>query len=313
MIRKCIVKAPAKINLSLDVIGKRPDGYHLLESIMQTVDLYDTIMIEVSGEVQTDILPEIIVHCSDNEIPTDTRNTAYRAALAYFRRLPPAGTGSGKPISKVEISIRKGIPREAGLAGGSADAAGTLAGLNHIFEDALTWGDLQSIAAATGADVPFCLTGGTALCRGIGEILEPAADFSNKPVLLVKPDFGISTPWAFRQLDAVGRPAGPDTPAILDALSKNDVAGVFSKTANVLEFVAAAAHPAIGEIKERLQEMRGCRGSLMSGSGAAVYAVFANPANAQDAAERMRVIYGKKDYWIETARTVGTGPEITDG
>lgn len=313
MLDKCTVKAPAKINLSLDVIGKRPDGYHLLETIMQTVGLYDIIGIEVFRAEQPVLFPEIVILCTDDEVPTDVRNTSHRAASAYFKKLASTGTGQRYSVSRIEITIQKGIPLEAGLAGGSADAAGTLAGLNHLFGAALPWEEMQRIAAATGADVPFCLIGGTVLCRGIGEILEPAADFSSRPAVLVKPDFGVSTPWAFRQFDAAGRFSGPDTPAILAALSRGDAAGVFGKTANVLENVVFLAHPVLGEIRSGLKQMRGCIGSLMSGSGATIFAVFDQPADARDAADIMHSRYDSRNFMIMEVQTVGTGPEIIDG
>ena len=310
--RSCTVRVPAKINLSLDVVGRREDGYHLLETVMQTIALYDTVHIAVfSGSFVAEV-PEIRIFCDDPGVPTDARNTAYKAAAAFFRRLAATGGQGGPSIARVDITIRKGIPQEAGLAGGSADAAGTIAGLSHLTDDVLPASDLMDIAARTGADVPFCLVGGTALCTGIGEVVRSVADYSGRILVLVKPDFGVSTPWAFQELDRLGDVPGPDTSAVLDALACGQDAALFRSTANVLEHVAIPAHPMIGELKAALLAQEGCTGSMMSGSGAAVYGVFRDAPAAQAAASHLKERFGDRVDRIDVTETVDARPAVVD-
>ncbi|MHB8961601.1 MAG: 4-(cytidine 5'-diphospho)-2-C-methyl-D-erythritol kinase [Saccharofermentanales bacterium] len=309
---QCIVKVPAKINLSLDVIGRRPDGYHLLETVMQTIGLYDTLIIRVSRDGRPGLPPVISVSCLQEGVPSDARNTAYRAAEAFSGKLTAGEAGQDILFSKIVITVRKGIPREAGLGGGSADAAGTLFGLNHLAGGVFTQEELMLLAADIGADVPFCLAGGTSLCRGIGEIIEPVADFGGKPIVLVKPDFGISTPWAFQKLDAGIILHRPDTGAVLDALSAGDAIKLFRRTANVLESVAVSEYPMLDDIKKSLQAAVGCIGSLMSGSGTTMFAVFDSSPDAQAAAAILRSRYSSR-FFIEVTQTVDSGPQIIDG
>lgn len=320
MQRKCIVRVPAKINLSLDVVGSRPDGYHLLETVMQAVGIYDTVEVGICDNAEAGLVPdpdakapgfpEIAVECEDPAVPCDSRNTAYKAAFAYLERWMAKRGAAEPPPAKVTVRIHKGIPREAGLGGGSADAAGTLAGLDSLLGGVLTQEEMLSAAVCTGADVPFCLSGGTALCTGIGEIVEPAPDFGGHPLTVVKPAFGIATPWAFHRFDSMEPARRPDTGAVLLALERGDAIGLFDVTANVLEEVAMAEYPLLGDIKRSLGEEKGCCGSLMSGSGTAVFAVYERSEDARRAAARMRRKYPAPDFRIDVTQTVSDGPRI---
>jgi 4-diphosphocytidyl-2-C-methyl-D-erythritol kinase len=320
MERSCTVRVPAKINLSLDVVGVRPDGYHLLETVMQTIGLFDTIHITVSYGDATDAYPEIRIFCADPKVPTDERNTVYKAAVLFLQQLssgrnpqhPPIGRQVDDPIVRVDITIHKGIPQEAGLAGGSADAAGTLAGLSELTGNVLTMSDRMDLAAKTGADVPFCLTGGTALCTGIGEVVTPLKDYAGRHLVLIKPDFGVSTPWAFRELDRIGGAGGPDTEAVVAALTLGQDAALFRVASNVLESVVIPAHPMIGEMKKALLAQGGCIGAMMSGSGAAVYGVFADAMGAQAAASCMQEKFVGRFDRIDVTETVDARPQIQD-
>ncbi len=278
---------------------------------MQTIALSDTVVIELSETDAGGALPEITVSGSHGDVPSGADNTAYRAAAAYFARLRSRGDAAAAGHGwSVRIRIDKRIPMQAGLGGGSADAAGTLAGLDHLFRGALSRGELLEAAAETGADVPFCLTGGTAVCRGIGDRIEPAPPFGARPLVIVKPDFGIPTPWAFRQLDEGGGGMRPDFGAVTAALAAGDMAGLFRRTANVFEGIAFQAYPILADIKKSLRGTAGCRGALMSGSGTALFAVYGSPDEAGAAAARMREIYGRHKFFITVTETAAAGPEI---
>jgi 4-diphosphocytidyl-2-C-methyl-D-erythritol kinase len=260
--RKITVAAPAKINLSLDVTGRRPDGYHLLSSVMQSIDLADRVTIELDPNSQG-----ISLACSRGGLPVDRRNTAWRAA-EYF--MQAAGINL-----KTDIFIEKNIPASAGLAGGSTDAAGVLFALDMLFPDTIPRPGLFAIAARIGADVPFCLQGGTALCEGIGDMLTSLQPFAEIPLLLCKPRFGLSTVWAYQQLDLQkhGPDRRPDQIGVMEALARRDLPGLGRLTANVLESVSLPAYPLLKELKSKLTAA-GADVVLMSGSGPSVYGLF---------------------------------------
>ena len=262
--QRLTVLAPAKINLSLDVTGKREDGYHLLSTVMQSVALYDRVTVSLSPR-----LSGIRLMCGRAPIPADSRNTAWRAA-AFF--CEASGLADG-----VQIEIEKRIPTAAGLAGGSSDAAAVLFALDRLRPGRVSRDLLFELAARIGADVPFCLTGGTILCEGIGEILTPLVPWPDIPVLLVKPAFGMSTPWVFSRfrLDSPGR--RPDQPAVLAALSGRDLGALARCTGNVLESVSLAARPELAVIKNQLLAS-GAAVALMSGSGPTVFGLFTGEA-----------------------------------
>ncbi len=282
--REWAVEAPAKINLSLDVLGRLPNGYHRLAMIMQTIGLSDGIRLEkrTSG---------ISLECvceRDTEagiVPVDARNIAWKAAAAFMDRIPSGG---------VHIRIRKRIPAAAGLAGGSTDAAAVLNGMNAMNGYPLSAGEMAEIGVRIGADVPYCLMGGTCLSEGIGEVLTPLPSFAGYWLVLVKPAFPVSTPWVFThlKLDALGE--RPDTKNLADAVTQRDLAGLAQGMRNVLESVTVPAHPEIARIRARMLEL-GALGSRMSGSGPSVFGLFPNEATAR--AAQMEMETGWPDSW----------------
>ncbi len=264
---KIELKARAKINLSLDVLSKRPDGYHEVEMIMQTIELHDVVHIQ-------EIDKGIEIQCGSPWVPNDSRNIAYKAASLLMDK---CGLKGG-----VKISIRKNIPVSAGLAGGSTDAAAVLSGMNSIFNLGLGKRELMELGRKIGADVPFCIKGGTMLSRGIGEILTEIESFSNVNIVLVKPKIGVSTEWVYRNLDLTNIGDRPDTGLITELIGKGDVKGVAQNMRNVLERVTVKKHGVINEIKDRLAAA-GALGSMMSGSGPTVFGIFENGEKAEKA------------------------------
>lgn len=267
------VVANAKINLSLDVIGRRADGYHLLSTIMQSVCLADRITVSSAPD-----RVGVRLTCGQARIPSDSRNTAWRSAARFLEK---AGVATG-----VSIDIDKRIPTAAGMAGGSADAAAVLFALNEMYPERLSRQTLFEIAATIGADVPFCLQGGTVLCEGIGELLTPMQLWADVWVLLCKPSFGIRTPWVFSQfkIDQPGR--RPDQAKVMDAVRNHDLEALAASTSNVLESVSIPAHPFLNEIKQQLKNA-GAILSLMSGSGPTVFGLFADQASCLAAKNKL--------------------------
>lgn len=251
-------KAYAKINISLDVIGKREDGYHLLSMIMQNIELYDEIEIEK-------IESGIVITCNKAFIPTDERNLAYKAAKLF---LETYNIKSG-----VSINIVKNIPVAAGLAGGSADCATVLKMLNDMFNINASEEELMKLGGTLGADVPYCIKGGTALCEGIGEKITPIKSFKNQIVLLVKPPFGVSTKDVYKAFDLSKVKIHPDTGNLIKKIENNDLDYVASNMKNLLENVTVRKHKILYKLKEHLVRS-GAVGSMMSGSGPTVFAFF---------------------------------------
>ena len=251
-------KAYAKINISLDVIGKREDGYHLLSMIMQNIELYDEIEIEK-------IESGIVITCNKSFIPTDERNLAYKAAKLF---LETYNIESG-----VSIDIVKNIPVAAGLAGGSADCATVLKMLNDMFDINASEEELMNLGATLGADVPYCIKGGTALCEGIGEKITPIKSFKNQIVLLVKPPFGVSTKDVYKAFDLNKVKIHPDTKNLIKKIEEDDLNYVALNMINLLENVTIRKHKVLYKLKEHLVK-NGAVGSMMSGSGPTVFAFF---------------------------------------
>lgn len=251
-------KAYAKINISLDVIGKREDGYHLLSMIMQNIELYDEIEIEK-------IESGIVITCNKSFIPTDERNLAYKAAKLF---LETYNIESG-----VSIDIVKNIPVAAGLAGGSADCATVLKMLNDMFDINASEEELMNLGATLGADVPYCIKGGTALCEGIGEKITPIKSFKNQIVLLVKPPFGVSTKDVYKAFDLNKVKIHPDTKNLIKKIEEDDLNYVALNMKNLLENVTIRKHKVLYKLKEHLVK-NGAVGSMMSGSGPTVFAFF---------------------------------------
>ena len=271
------VQAHAKINLTLDVTGRRADGYHTVRMVMQSVALHDTIRVAVT---QGERKPRgILLTCNLPYLPVDERNLAYRAAELFYEEtdaLP--GT--------CEIHIEKRIPMAAGLAGGSSDAAAVLRALAALHNVCLTDDELCAMGLKLGADVPYCLRGGTMLAEGIGEELTALSPMPHCWVVLCKPPFAVSTKDAYREMDEVSIRQRPDTKGMIRALEKGDYHGVASRLSNVMELVTAAKRRQIGEIKAFLTE-NGADGTLMSGSGPTVYGLFSDEGRARTAAKML--------------------------
>ncbi|MCI1945281.1 4-(cytidine 5'-diphospho)-2-C-methyl-D-erythritol kinase [Clostridium luticellarii] len=270
-----LVKAYAKINLSLDVIGKREDGYHLLRMIMQTIDLYDVLRIYKAQN-------GIHVSCNKNYVPCDSRNLAYKAAELFINRYDIK--------NGVNIRIVKNIPTSAGLAGGSADAAAVLKAMKYIYAPGIHDSELLELALKIGADVPYCIIGGTALCEGIGELVTPLAPFKDHILILVKPSFGVSTKEVYRSLDIHKIIKHPDTKLLIDAVSRNRLALLSKNMKNVLENVTLKDHFILREIKEQLIDF-GALGAMMSGSGPSIFAFFDDMLKAQNCYDKMKTKY----------------------
>lgn len=256
---KIKINAYAKINLSLDVIGKREDGYHNLRMIMQEIDLKDIITISETKDENIKII------CKSKKVPTDEKNIAYKAAMLMLKKYE-------KPTG-LTIEIEKHIPVAGGLAGGSTDAAAVLKGLNEIWELNLTQNELMEIALELGSDIPFCIMGGTALARGRGEELTPLKSFKDRHILLVNPDISVSTKDVYDNLDLKSIEERPDTGTLIEAVEDGDTEKLAKCMRNVLESVTVKKYPMIDEIKETMMK-NGALGSLMSGSGATVFGIF---------------------------------------
>lgn len=271
-----LIKSYAKINLSLDVIGKRDDGYHLLKMIMQSIDLSDDVTIEKS-------LDGIRISCDKEYVPTDSRNLAYKAAKLFFDDFKIKSNG-------VHIDIIKNIPVAAGLAGGSSNAAAVLKGMRNMYMPAVTDEELMKIGLKIGADVPYFICGGTALCEGVGEKITPLKSFNNQIVVLVKPSFGVSTKDVYERLEISKIYRHPDMRAILNGIRDKSIKNVCRNMKNILENVTLKKYPLIRKIKIQMIEEGAC-GALMSGSGPTVFALFKHQEQAQQCFEKMKLKY----------------------
>ncbi len=272
-----LVKAHAKINLLLDVADTRPDGYHELTTVMQTLSLCDDVSLEPA--------PEISLTVEGADLTAGQDNLAWRAA-ELLRQLTGFRGGAA-------IRLIKRIPLAAGLAGGSADAAAVLLGLNKMWQLGLGMHDLSLLGAKLGSDVSFCLWGGTALCRGRGELVTPLPALPPAGVLLVRPPFGVSTADVYRRYDALPGPVRQDSRRMLTAVKNMDLSGVARNLGNSLERVTTAMHSEIGLIKDAIAAA-GAAGVLMSGSGPTVFGLFPDPQSAVRAAVRIK----NDRYWV---------------
>lgn len=276
-------KARAKINLGLDVLGKLENGYHEVKMIMQTIDLYDELVIK---KTET---PDIILKTESRyDIGADADNLAYKAAKLMRERY---AVNCG-----FEISLRKNIPVAAGLAGGSADAAAVMLAVNELCKLDISKNALMEDALILGADVPFCIMGGTALAEGIGEKLTPLPAPRRAAVAVVKPDIMVSTGEVYRQLDLGGVKKHPDIDGMAAAILSGDLYGATQRMENVLETVTETKFPIIADIKRMFKE-NGAYGALMSGSGPSVFGVFMDKAMAKDA-----VLYAERELRKKNAQ-----------
>lgn len=249
----------AKLNLTLDVLGKRPDGYHDLKSVMQTISLRDDIEIDIgTGKPWR-------LKCDNEEIPTDESNLAWKAAKVFFDTIKKDPDG-------LEIRITKRIPCEAGLGGGSADAAAVLRALNRHYGEPLSIGALAELGASVGSDVPFCVIGGTAMVEGRGDKLRKLPDMPDCIFVVCKPDFSSSTPELYRKLDEKEIAKHPDHRAMESALLARDLGKVAENLYNVFDPVVTEEHLELNYIKSIFNSY-GSVGQLMTGSGSAVFAI----------------------------------------
>lgn len=269
------IKAYGKVNISLDVVGKREDGYHLLSMIMQNIDLYDEIEVEKQE-------CGIILECNKSYVPVDNRNLAYKAAEIFKERYDI--------VDGVKINIEKNIPVSAGLAGGSTDAAAVLKVMNKLFNVNATEEELMELGLKLGADIPYCIHGGTALCEGIGEIITPIKPFRDKIVVLVKPAFGVSTKEVYKNFNLEKVKQHPKTADIINAIENDDLNFVASNMKNLLENVTLRKHKILIKIKEEMNAC-GAINSMMSGSGPTVFAFFDDMLKAQRCFEKMKKKY----------------------
>lgn len=252
--------AYAKLNLTLDVLGKREDGYHELESVMQQITLCDDVEIDLeTGE-------DWKVECDWEQIPTDSRNLAWKAVGTFYREL-------GKDPGGVTIRITKRIPMEAGLGGGSADAGAVLRALNRHEGEPFTIWELARLGAKVGSDVPFCVLGGTALAKGRGELLTPLLPMPQCFYCIAMPEFSVSTPALYEAFDRLDTVFHPDNAGMQKALDQQDLLKVAGHVGNAMEALVSAEHPEIEKIKAVMKDC-GALGTAMTGSGAAVFGIF---------------------------------------
>ena len=269
--------APAKLNLTLEVGEKQADGYHAVQSVMSCAALYDEITLEsgMGGEITMD--------CDCAQLPCDDTNLCIRAARLFFRK-------TGAVCDGLHISLVKRIPMQAGLGGGSADAAAVLRGLRRMYAPQLSVEELCRIGERVGSDVPYCVFGGTALAEGRGEILTRLAPIPECWAVLCKPDFPISTPELFGCVDAKKLTSHPDTPGMCESLERGDLNGVLRRVYNVFEAVLPEKYSEVFVIKDKLLDL-GALSTCMTGSGPTVFGLFDNAAGAAQTAERLRREY----------------------
>lgn len=276
MIEQITCKAYAKINIGLDVLRRREDGYHEVRMIMQTVDICDELVLERTQQ------PGILLRTDREELPTDGSNLICKAAELLFR--------TKKITGGVRLTLTKRIPIAAGMAGGSSDAAAAMRGLNELFHMGYSMQELQALGVKLGADIPYCLVGGTMLSEGIGELLTPLPAPPDCYLLIAKPDIDVSTGFVYGNLHADRLTCHPDIDGMIDALREGSLGGITDRLGNVLETVTARKYPVIDTIKELMRDM-GAENALMSGSGPTVFGIYTQREAAEDAA---RAVAGKK-------------------
>lgn len=267
------LKAMAKVNLGLDVVRKREDGYHEVRMIMQTVNLYDKLFISVSEE------PGIRLKTNLSFLPVNENNLIYKAAKLLMDEF--------EIKQGVDIQLQKFIPVAAGMAGGSTDAATTLIGMNHLFDLGLSRRQLMERGVKLGADVPYCVTGGTALSEGIGEILTRLPDVPKGYVLVAKPGVSVSTKFVYSNLKLDQLEKHPDIDAQIEAIRRQDFLQMAQLMGNVLETVTIPEYPIVQEIKDFMME-QGAVNAMMSGSGPTVFGLYTNQIQAEKACEKLR-------------------------
>ena len=283
--REISVKALAKINLGLDVVGRRKDGYHEVRMVMQTIHLFDRLEIirNTSGEITiTTNLPFL---------PTNENNLVYKAAKLLREEF---GIHDG-----IDVKLHKHIPVAAGMAGGSTDAAAVLYGMNRMFGLGLSREDLMNKGVSLGADVPYCVMRGTALAEGIGEKLTVLPPMVKCPVLIAKPQISVSTKFVYENLKLNDRMVHPDIDRLIMDIQAKNLTDIAAHMGNVLETVTIPHYPIIAQIKEYMME-HGALNAMMSGSGPTVFGLFADEVTAEDAYEAMRSAGLAKQVYLTT-------------
>ena len=283
--RKNTQTAYAKINLSLDILGRLENGYHIVKMVMQTIDLSDVLVFETEDRECPGSM-EITFTSDSGDIPAGEDNLIVRAV----RRME----AKYRIRKDLRITLKKRIPIAAGMAGGSTDAAAALRAVRDLFVPQVSDGELQKIGVTLGADIPYCVTGGTQLSEGIGEVLTVLPDAPQCGLVIIKPPVGVSTAEVYKRYDSLENVEHPDIEAQIGAITRGDLAGMAATCANVLEEVTGALYPRIGEIEKFFME-EGALTAKMSGSGPTVFAVFENEEQAVRAAEKFRKEGSRKD------------------
>lgn len=285
------LSANAKINLTLDILGTRKDGYHEVAMIMQEISLHDTLSM---GKINQGISLTIAIEGQQGTLPADESNLCWKAAALVQKEY--------NLQEGVEIHLIKRIPMAAGLAGGSADAAAVLKGMNHLFRLGMTEARLCELGARLGSDIPFCIMGGTMLATGRGEVLTRLPSFPRLSVVLAKPPVGVSTAWAYKTYDAGYDGPHPDNEAMLEAIHGGDAHKAASLLCNVLEGVTETEHPVIADYKRLMME-HGAMASMMSGSGPTVFGLVREKQQAWHLADTLKKYDGEAGVFV--AETLG--------
>ncbi len=282
-------KARAKINLALDVIGKRENGYHDVRMVMQTIELHDKVRLK---KIKSD---KILMKTNLPYLPRDNRNLVYQV-VEYMKAT--YGIKSG-----VYIDLYKVIPVGAGLAGGSTDAAQSVLGMNELFELGLNVETMEEIGAKFGADIPYCIRGGTMIAEGIGEILTPIKPIMKLHLLIVKPKQSVSTAYVYGNLDVMTISNHPNIDAMVRGIEEDHMAQIVQNLGNVLEEVTFKGYPEVKMIKEAILN-NGALGALMSGSGSAVFGIFEDQSMAHQAAKKLKRLEEVKQVFVTTTYNV---------
>jgi 4-diphosphocytidyl-2-C-methyl-D-erythritol kinase len=305
--------APAKINLYLEIIGDRPDGYHELAMILQSIALADRVDLRANG---TDYMR---VQCSDPQVPTDESNLAYRAAALMAQQFPEAY----RKLGGVDIRLEKQIPMGAGLAGGSADAAAVLVGIDLMWNLGLTQSEIQDLAAQLGSDIPFCVAGGTAIATGRGEQLAPLPSLDHLYVVLAKyRSLDVSTPWAYKAYrqqfsgsyisnreGQAGRRQRMNSGAIVGAIAQRDGKRIGQLLHNDLEKVVLPAYPQVAQLRQTLEHMNPL-GVMMSGSGSTVFALVETQSQAEQVRQQLQASLPDPDLGIWITQFISSGVRL---
>ncbi len=278
--RRAVCRSHAKINLTLDVLSKLDNGYHTIKTIMQTVSLFDLIVIDKTNS-------SISLSTNLKYLPTNNKNIAYKAAQAFF--------STAKINGGAKIMIHKNIPVSAGLAGGSGNCAVVLCALNRLYGSPLSDTELLKLGKSLGADVPYCMSGSTQLCEGIGEILTPLPSVPKMCILMVKPPINISTAAIYEHIDNFKISVRPDTDKMIEAIKSKDVQTIANNLCNVMESVSSNMHPVINDIKNTMLKCDAL-GSLMSGSGPTVFGIFDDEKKAKICTDRF--LHQYKDVFL---------------